>query len=262
MEYQHIRLERAGPIATVTFNRPSKANAVHYDHLAEIEHAALSFRDDAETRVVIFTGEGKHFCSGADLTDSGEAYQVPMVLRRRRMRIGERTIAALREMDQITIAAWNGGAMGGGACIALALDLRLGCPDSFIQFPEIDIGVNLMWQSLPLAVQMVGPARAKRLVVGGERVYGPALMDWGVVDHLSAAEELQTAALTMARIYAAKAPIAAQMIKRSINQLASAHDRAIMHMDADQNMLTQTTADRRAAIEAYLAGKDPKFSGD
>ena len=70
MEYQHIRLERAGPIATVTFNRPSKANAVHYDHLAEIEHAALSFRDDAETRVVIFTGEGKHFCSGADLTDS------------------------------------------------------------------------------------------------------------------------------------------------------------------------------------------------
>ena len=109
---------------------------------------------------------------------------------------------------------------------------------------------------------MVGPARAKRLVVGGERVYGPTLAEWGVLDQLVETTALERAALAMAETYASKAPIAAQMIKRSINQLSSALDRAIMHMDADQNMLTQTTADRRTAIEAYLAKQDPQFTGN
>ena len=88
MTYQHIEIERRDRIATVTFNRPDRANALNYEHLAEIEDAALAFRDDAETRAVIFTGAGKHFSSGADLTDPGDAYRGPLSLRRRRSRIG------------------------------------------------------------------------------------------------------------------------------------------------------------------------------
>ena len=79
MPYEHLELRRDGHIATVEFNRPDKANALHYDHLAEIEEAALAFRDDPETRVVIFRGAGRHFSSGADLTDAGAAYKVPLV---------------------------------------------------------------------------------------------------------------------------------------------------------------------------------------
>ncbi len=119
MEYRHLRVDRR-------------------------DHAALSFRDDVETRVVVFTGAGKHFSSGADLKDPGDEYRVPFVLRRRRNRIGERVIRALTEMDQITIAAWNGGALGGGACITTALDFRVRADDCFMQYPEIDIGMNLM----------------------------------------------------------------------------------------------------------------------
>ena len=72
--------------------------------------------------------------------------------------------------------------MGGGACIATALDLRIGADDCFMQYPEIDLGMNLMWQSLPLCIHLVGPARAKRLVIGGERVFAPTLLQWGVLD--------------------------------------------------------------------------------
>ena len=108
MAYQHLTVERdPAHFATVTFNRPDKANALHFDHLTEIEAVAHEFRDDPDTRAVIFTGAGKHFSSGADLTDAGEAYRVPLVQRRRRMRVGERCIAALYGMDQITIAAWK-----------------------------------------------------------------------------------------------------------------------------------------------------------
>jgi|TARA_B100000315_G_scaffold235487_1_gene250445 enoyl-CoA hydratase/carnithine racemase len=262
IDYQHLTVSRDGHIATVTFNRPDKANALHYDHLTEIEHAALSFREDADTRAVVFTGAGKHFSSGADLTDTGKAYRVPLVQRRRRIRVGERAIRALRGIDQITIAAWNGAAMGGGACVATALDLRIGADDCFIQYPEIDIGVNLMWQSLPLITQLVGPARAKRLVAGGERVYAQTLERWGVLDDLVPRADLLEKARELAAFYAGKPPIAAQMIKQSVNHLLDALSQSIMHMDADQNLYTQTSDDRRQAIEAYLAKSKPTFSGN
>ena len=263
MNYRHLKIERTSPaVATVTFNRPAKANALNYEHLVEIEAAALAFREESETRVVIFTGTGAHFSSGADLTDNGSAYRAPLVQRRRRMRIGERCISALMQMDQITIAAWNGAAMGGGACIATALDFRIGADDCFMQFPEIDIGVNLMWRSLPVLVRLVGAARAKRLVIGGERIRAETLLAWGVLDDQVPHDRLLDAAREMADRYAAKPPIAAQMIKQSVNQIAGALDAAIMHMDADQNLLAAGSDDRRTAIEAYLAKTTPTFTGN
>ena len=92
--FEHLRVERTGHIARVTFNRPRKANALNHAHLAEIEAAALSFRDDAETRVVIFTGAGKNFSSGADLTERAPAESI--LMRRRTLRIGERAVKGER----------------------------------------------------------------------------------------------------------------------------------------------------------------------
>jgi enoyl-CoA hydratase/carnithine racemase len=262
MTYELLEVVRNGPVATVLFNRPAKANALNGAILLEIERAALEFRDDAQTRVVVFTGAGKHFSSGADLTDPPPREREPLVLRRRRARYGERVIRALRAMDQITIAAWNGAAMGGGGCIALALDFRVGADDCFLQFPEIDLGMNLMWQSLPLVTQLVGPARAKRLVIGGDRVLAPELERWGVLDRLVPRASLIDAANELASRYAAKPPIPAQMIKRSVNHLVSALDESIMHMDSDQNLFTQGTEDRKIAGPAYLAKQDAEFTGN
>ena len=262
MAYQHILLHQQGHIARIEFNRPQRANALNHEHLAEIEDAVLGFREDPEVRVVIFSGAGRHFSSGADLTDAGDAYKVPLVLRRRRMRMGERTIEAILQMDQITIAAWQGAAMGGGACIAAACDFRIGAEDCFMQLPEIDIGLNLMWKSLPLMVSLVGPARAKRLAVGGERIDAATLEQWGVLDERVALEDLLSSAMRMAQHYAAKPPVAAQMIKQSVNQLATALNHAIMHMDTDQNLFSASTADRRRAVEAYLNKTSPEFHGD
>ena len=262
MSYEHIQINKDGHIAWVHFNRPDKANALNYEHLNEIEDAALSFREDAETRVIVFTGNGKHFSSGADLSDPGEAYRVPLVHRRRRMRMGERTIEAILDIDQITIAAWNGAAMGGGACVATACDFRIGATNCFMQYPEIDIGLNLMWKSLPLIVNLVGPARAKRLVVGGERIHAEELEKWGVLDQVVELDDLFAAASTMAEFYANKPPIAAQMIKQSTNQIANALNHAIMHMDVDQNMYASTTEDRASAIKAYLEKSDPIYTGN
>ena len=108
-DYELLSIDRNDTIATVTFRRERKSNALNSALIEEIEAAALSFRDDPTTRVVVFTGAGKHFTSGADLTDPEPPHE-RMTMQRRRRRIGERAIKALLDMDQITIAAWNGAA--------------------------------------------------------------------------------------------------------------------------------------------------------
>ena len=262
MQYENLTLERDGAIATVTINRPEKANALNYPTLLELEHIALGFREDIETRVVIFTGAGKHFSAGFDLTDPNDEYAGPLVLRRRRNRIGARAITALHDIDQITIAAWHGAAMGGAACITTALDFRLGSPDCVMCYPEVDLGMNLMWQSLPLCVHLVGPARAKRLVAGGERIGAEQLLQWGVLDELVERDELLDRAHTLAQFYAAKPPVAVQMIKRSVNRIAGALDRSLMDMDADQNLLNRDSDDFAEAMRAYFTKDTPEFGGN
>ena len=259
--YNNLTVLRDRHIARVTFSRPDKANALNPAHLQDIEAATLSFRDDAETRVVIFTGAGKNFSAGADLTDRTPAPQT-LVERRRWLRQGERTINAIFDMDQITIAAWNGAAMGGGACLATHMDLRIGSEDCVMGYPEIDIGVNLMWKSLPLITHIVGPSPAKRLVVGGERVPAATLLEWGVLEAVVPRNRLLEEPQAWAERYASKAPVPAQMIKRSINAISSTLDPAVMHMDVDQHLLTMVSEDRRAAIKAYFSDEDPSFTGN
>ena len=259
--YDNLLVERHGHVALVTFNRPAKANALDHAHLADIEAVALAFREDVDTRAVVFTGAGRHFSSGADL-DGGGPVASGLLERRRLARIGERATLAVHDMDQITVAAWNGAAMGGGAVLATAMDFRIGAEDCFMQYPEIDIGVNLMWKGLPLVARLAGPARAKRLVIGGERVAAKELAAWGVLDALAPPAGLLDAALEWARRYAAKSPIPAQMIKRSVDAIVGAGDNAVMHMDVDQNLLAASTADRAAAAAAYRGKTEAKFKGD
>ena len=263
-EYKNLILKKDGTIATVTFNRPHKMNALDTAHLEEIESVALSFRDDPETRVVVFTGTGKHFSSGADLSPEVQPIDVNanVALLRRRARIGERAIHAIYNMDQITIAAWNGGALGGGACLTTAMDFRVGADDAFMQYPEVEIGVNLMWKSLPLITHLAGPARAKRLVAGGERIHANELMTWGILDELVPRNELMNTAMAWAERYAKLPPIPQQMIKQSVNAISSALDTAVMHMDVDQNLYSSSTADRQEAIRSYLAKTEPSFTGN
>ena len=239
LQLEHLRVLSTGAVTHVALARPERANALNYAHLHDLETLSLALRDDEDCRVVVFSGLGKHFSSGADLRDPGPEYQGSLVMQRRRRRIGERAVQAVLGIDQITIAAWQGAAVGGGACLATAMDLRVGARGCFMQYPEIDIGMNLMWKSLPLIVDLVGPARAKRLVVGGERCTDETLLEWGVLDELVPPDQLMDAANQLAEVYAAKPPVAAQMIKQSINALCSPTGDAIMHMDVDQNLLTQ-----------------------
>ena len=233
--------------------------------MEEILQAAQAFQGDEETRVVIFTGSGDSFSAGVDLTDKKFAQGLVKASNLKKLRflgLGPRMIRAIYEIDQITIAAVNGAAMGGGACIAAACDFRIGAEDCRVGYPEVGLGMNLSWTALPMCVHLIGPARAKQMVILAEKVKAQTLLEWGFLDEMVPATELVEAAQAMAGKYAAQPPIAAQMVKRSVNALASALDPAIMHMDADQFLLTTQTKDYLEGLSAFLEKREASFKGD
>ena len=246
-------------ITTVSINRPESMNALSTEVLKEFCSLQEHFRKDLTTRVVIFTGEGEHFSAGADLKEKA---QLSTKLESWRNNFGKPAIKSILDIDQITIAAINGYCLGGAACIASACDFRIASHDALLGYPEINLGINLNWLGLPLAVRLIGPARAKKMVIGGKNEDAETLLSWGFYDETCSTENLMETAKKMAKHYAAKSPIAAQMIKRSVNNLVYKNDESIMHMDYDQTLLTHETADRREAVTAFFQKREPKFKGD
>lgn len=254
MSYQFLTITKDGQLATISLNRPECGNALSMALMREITDAANSFKYDTETRVVIFRGEGKHFCVGADLKDE-ERWKAgadgDLLTKTRLTQIGRDLIEAITGINQITIAVVHGAAAGGGACIPTACDFRIGTDDCIIGYPEVKLAMNLSWGALPLCYNLVGPAIAKRLLIGGELEQAKDLHAWGFLDELAPAAELDSRVKELAEFYASRPPMAAQMIKRGINAIQMA-DAGVMHMDGDQNALSTLSEEFKLARDDFL----------
>lgn len=257
----HFTVSRADGIAIVSLDRQAKRNALTSQSLLQLQHIAEGFSSEPAIRAVIIRGEGPDFSVGADIGQMGDRPPQTVQLRRTAEQ-GARLMRAIREIHQPTICVMQGISTGAATCIGSACDFRIGAKSARVGYGEVKLGINLMWNALPLAIQAIGLARAKRMVMTGELIDAATMHDWGFFDSLVETGDQDGAALDLARHYAGLPPIAVQMIKRSANAYAGALDAAVMHADTDQWLLATRTADFAEGVQSFFAKREPNFSGD
>ena len=260
-----IDVKREGAIARLVLNRSSHRNAMTTELMVALREAALSVSADATIRAVVIESAGSDFSVGADVSELQRMLadqQLDLLERRREAALGDSLLRAIRDIEQPTICAIQGVATGAGASIATASDFRVVAEDARVGYGEVRLGMNLMWGALPALIELIGPARAKQMVMSGALFHANRLTDWGWADEVCSASALATVAGEWAARYAALPPVAVQMIKRSINRYAEALGESIMHMDADQWLLAAGSQDFREAVAAFQEKRPAVFKGD
>lgn len=184
MSYETLNVEREGAVMTVTFNRPDKRNAINRQMHIDVQDVCHKLATDFETRVVIFTGEGACFSAGADTKEWGQPGPDNELELRHQSGIGSRSSNAIDSLDQISIAAVNGYAVGGGAVWAVCCDFRIAGEGAWFSIPEVELGIPLSWNALPRLARELGHARALEVTVVCERFDARQALDWGFLTHV------------------------------------------------------------------------------
>ena len=186
MAFKTLRLDSTNGITTVTLNRPNVRNALNIEVMEELRAFVEQLRDDATTRAVIVTGAGKVFSSGADvdmLTRIGGEFTPEQT--RDEIRKWRATFDAFEALPQITIAAVNGIALGGGVVLALACDFRLASTRAIFGLPEIKLGMVLALGGTQRLTRLVGVSAAKEMILRGRNVTAIEAQRMGLVHRIT-----------------------------------------------------------------------------
>ena len=252
---QTLLVSLDGPVATITLNRPEKLNALTLPMLAALEEALLTIDADPEIRVVVIKGSGaKAFSAGADVVAWSSL--APLDMWRTWTRTGHRVMERLESLRQPTIAALNGIAYGGGLELALACDLRLAADHVKLAAPEVGIATVPGWGMTTRLATVVGPARAKQMILTGLPIDAERAASWGLVSEVVPAADLDAATDDLAARIAAQAPVAVQVAKELIDAT-----RPRTSLEALGGGLTAFTDDAREGQAAFRERRTPEYGG-
>ena len=221
----NVTLKRDGAVATLTLNRPDRRNSLSDAMLTDLGAALAELRDDATSRVLILTGAPPVFSAGADAPHA----RAKTDEERRRLfkenksqfrRLFERVTTAVENLEQATIAMINGHAVGGGWGLTLACDFRWAAAEAQLWIPEVDLGVPLGVASTTRFVRLVGPARAKEIIMECRRYSAAEAQAWGLVHRVVPGAALAKEVRAYAESMAAKPFKPLAEVKARINAVA------------------------------------------
>ena len=262
MSPEPLLLEKQDQVAILTLNRPAKLNALD-ESLRGAMHAAIDeVRADDGVRAVVFTGAGRGFCSGADLTGGGEPKPPTQNDNLDDLGWVGRQALALYQLDKPAIAAVNGVAVGAGMSLALACDMRVGSPAT--RFKTVFIERNLSPDSgmsffLP---RIVGYSRAADLIYTSRAVDADEAHRIGLLDRLVEQDQLLDAALAVASDMAAWPPLALRVSKRVLQHNVECElPEALRFELANLAVGNRATNDRQESLAAFRERRKPVYTG-
>ena len=256
---KHLQLALAGALATLTFNRPDKRNALSFELLDEFM-TALDEVERGPAQVLIIAGAGKAFCAGLDLDELksllGKTHDQNVQDSARMAQIFRR----LYDFPKPTIAAVNGAAIAGGTGIATMCDFTLAVPEAKFGYTEVRIGFVPAIVSSVLVWQ-VGHKIARDLLMTGRLFDAAEAYRFGLVNEVVAPERLMDRAREFAAQLMENSPSSVRQTKKLINGFISRSLDEQIAQAVEDNARIRTTADFREGITAFLEKRKPKWSG-
>ena len=259
-----LEIEKKDSVALVRMVRTEARNALSMAMMEALRDTGRELARDPRLAAVILTGADDYFSAGADLKDPAldARRKLPLLEMREAMKIGPDLCKAWEDIEAVTIAAIEGYCVGGAVALAASCDFRIAGKGTQMRLPEVPLGMNMSWQSVPRLVALIGPANTKMFTLFGEMVDADEALRWGLVDKVVGSGEALGAARVLADKAAALPPIAARMAKQGINKAALALADATSFMDSDQYILATGSEDFKESIRAFRDKREPSFKGN
>jgi enoyl-CoA hydratase/carnithine racemase len=254
-----FRDERRGSTEVWTIDGEERRNAISRALLAEFEERVGRVSRGHQTRAVVLTGAGERaFCAGADLKERAGMSEAEV--RGFLAQLG-RALRAMEASDCVFVAALNGAALGGGTELALACDFRVAAPTAELGLTEVRLGIIPGGGGTQRLPRLIGPARAKDLILTGRRVNAAEAYAIGLVQRLAPEGRLLEMAVGLAEQVAANAPLAVASAKHAINEGLALSLEEALQLEHRHYETVLASEDRREGLAAFAEKRTPNFRG-
>jgi 2-(1,2-epoxy-1,2-dihydrophenyl)acetyl-CoA isomerase len=269
MAYEHILFEEADGVATLTINRPERMNALHVGVIAEMIHAVDRIRDEGTARVLLMTGTGRAFCSGADLAGGGAGggggdsklpsgpVDAGKVLETHFNPLLERLFA----LPVPFITAVNGAAAGAGCSYALAGDIVIAGKGAYFLQAFVNIGLVPDVGSTWMLPRLVGRGRAQAMMMLGEKIPAATALDWGMIYKVVDDAELMTEARALAAKLAKGPTRSYALIRQGIRDCLDKPLTEALMVERRNQLHAGRSADFGEGVSAFLQKRPVAFTG-
>ncbi|HZV48760.1 MAG TPA: enoyl-CoA hydratase-related protein [Candidatus Dormibacteraeota bacterium] len=256
MEYEHILVERDGPVGVITLNRPRVLNALSPELIAELGHALDRLDADPGVGAAVLTGGEKVFAAGADIADMAERTAVDQLLRDQTGRW-----QAVTAFTKPLVAAVNGYALGGGCELALMCDLIVAGDTARFGQPEINLGIIPGAGGTQRWPRTVGKYVAMEINLLGQPIDARRAYRLGLVNRVVPAEVTVAVAVDLARQLAARAPLALRLAKEAVNRALETPLSEGLAAERKSFYFLFATEDQKEGMRAFLEKRRPEFKG-
>jgi enoyl-CoA hydratase len=259
LEYKYILIETVESIAWVKINRPESLNALNSEVVTSLVQALTAVEQDPVAKVVVITGTGeKAFVAGGDIREM--AGMSPLEARAF-SRKGQLLVEWIGKMTKPVIAAVNGYALGGGLEIALACDFIYASEKARLGLPEVTLGVIPGFGGTQNLARLIGPNKARELIFSGMQLTAQQAREWGIVNEVFPAEDLNVKVKEIAASIARNGMLAVASAKDAIvNGLNMSRDDGLRYENAVFSTLF-ATEDQKEGMAAFVSKRKPEFKG-